>query len=235
MTLTVTNPVVWTSTTFNVENFGAKGDGVTNDTAAIQSAINAAANTPYSTVYLPTGTYLVTSSLEMYSDIRVEGEAPPLTTIVGGTANFGNDVAGLFMFNSVSNVTFQNLTMNTSQDGNNFDLDGSVSDLHVTDVNLLNLGVASYDNNTTLLSGDHIFFSGCNIEGGAMDIVGYDAPARQVFIDSTNFYGNNDNQLFHYNGGISDFAATNNHRPGLRRRAHTGWSRACGGSFSTVD
>jgi Pectate lyase superfamily protein len=42
--------------------YGAKGDGTTDDTAAIQAAINTAATTG-GTVYLPPGTYLVSSPL----------------------------------------------------------------------------------------------------------------------------------------------------------------------------
>jgi polygalacturonase len=42
--------------TFNVLDFGAKGDGITKDTKAIQQAIDAC--TPGGTVYLPAGTFL---------------------------------------------------------------------------------------------------------------------------------------------------------------------------------
>lgn len=45
------------TTPFNVRRFGAKGDGQTKDTAAIQSAINAAGTTG-GTVYFPPGRYL---------------------------------------------------------------------------------------------------------------------------------------------------------------------------------
>lgn len=48
---------------FNVKDFGAKGDGVTNDTAAIQSAFNALASYSNRSLYFPPGNYLVSSTL----------------------------------------------------------------------------------------------------------------------------------------------------------------------------
>ncbi len=47
-----------TFTTYDVRNFGAKGDGVTVDTKAINDAIDAASKAGGGTVYFPAGTYL---------------------------------------------------------------------------------------------------------------------------------------------------------------------------------
>src|SRR5690349_6913717 len=46
----------------NVKAFGAVGDGVTDDTAAIQAALNAVPGIG-GVVYVPAGTYLLTSGL----------------------------------------------------------------------------------------------------------------------------------------------------------------------------
>lgn len=43
---------------FNVKDFGAKGDGVTDDTAAIEAALAAAAAQGGGTIYLDAGTYI---------------------------------------------------------------------------------------------------------------------------------------------------------------------------------
>ncbi len=57
----------------NVLDYGAKGDGTTNDTAAIQAAITAATGNGQSTLYFPAGTYLVSTTLNV-SQCSVLGE-----------------------------------------------------------------------------------------------------------------------------------------------------------------
>ena len=65
--------------TVSVKDFGAVGDGVTDDTAAIQAALAAAAG---STVYVPAGTYVVTSTLSNNLS-PVEGAFGPAIRMVG--------------------------------------------------------------------------------------------------------------------------------------------------------
>ncbi|WP_229732632.1 rhamnogalacturonidase [Flavobacterium palustre] len=60
-------------TTFNVKNFGAKGDSTTLDTQAINNTIEAAAKAGGGTVYFPAGTYLsfsirLKSHISLYLD-----------------------------------------------------------------------------------------------------------------------------------------------------------------------
>lgn len=80
---------------FNVKDFGAKGDGVTDDTAAIQAAIDAACPFTWKgttratelssiagTVYFPKGTYVVTDKIYL---------APALSLVGAGVGNFFTD------------------------------------------------------------------------------------------------------------------------------------------------
>lgn len=59
----------------SVIEFGAKGDGVTNDTAAIQAAINAASAASLRT-YLPTGVYLISANLTLPTNAVLFGDGP---------------------------------------------------------------------------------------------------------------------------------------------------------------
>lgn len=60
---------------FNVKNYGAVGDDVTDDRLAIQAAINAAHNQGGGIVYFPGAIYRVQGSLAMYSSITLQGVA----------------------------------------------------------------------------------------------------------------------------------------------------------------
>lgn len=92
-------------TTVNVKDFGAVGDGTTNDAAAITAAITAMTN--YSTLYFPPGKYRFTSALVGFSSLSN-------ITVTGDGAEIYNDTgaAGLNTFtfaSSCSNVQVYNL------------------------------------------------------------------------------------------------------------------------------
>lgn len=62
-----------TTGTYNVREYGAKGDGVTDDTAAIQAAIDDAKQIAGSTVYMPAGIYKTTGTIKIYPHTRLIG------------------------------------------------------------------------------------------------------------------------------------------------------------------
>lgn len=87
----------------NVKDYGAKGVGVTDDTAAIQRAIpdggRCGAGCPSSmaypaTVYFPAGTYLVSSSITQYYNTEMLGNPLSLPTVKASSSFVGLGVIG---------------------------------------------------------------------------------------------------------------------------------------------
>lgn len=93
----------------SVKDFGAKGDGLTDDTAAIQAAINRVVALGGGTVYVPPGTYLVSSNLSWSTvGITFLGSSR-LATVIQNT-NTGGGVIVV----SGGNSTIRNLTISHS-------------------------------------------------------------------------------------------------------------------------
>ena len=73
----------------SVKDFGAVGDGVTDDTTAIQAAVNATITNSGGNLFLPSGTYLISSALSIPSSSgwRIYGASRNSTTIKQATNN----------------------------------------------------------------------------------------------------------------------------------------------------
>lgn len=72
----------------SVYAYGAKGDGVTDDTAALQAAITANAQ-----VFLPCGQYLVSAPLTLRADSSLVGEVMSMIKVKGSAAAWANAAA----------------------------------------------------------------------------------------------------------------------------------------------
>lgn len=70
------------SSFLSIKSMGAKGDGVTDDTAAIQAALNSA--TPDKVVYFDHGAYVITKTVNVPKNVRITGEIWPLI-MAGGS------------------------------------------------------------------------------------------------------------------------------------------------------
>lgn len=96
---------------FNVQNAayagGAKGDGTTDDTAAIAAALSAAGSAGGGVVYLPPGTYKISSALTIPSKVTIAGAGMDATTISQVTTS-AHGITGT----DVSKVTIRDLTIN---------------------------------------------------------------------------------------------------------------------------
>src|SRR6185295_17150474 len=80
----VQNFYVDTSNVANVMNFGATGNGITNDYSAIVNAINSL-NGNSGIVYFPPGDYLVGSTLSVPDSVTLKGAGADATSL---TFNF---------------------------------------------------------------------------------------------------------------------------------------------------
>ena len=66
----------------NVKDFGAKGDGETDDTESIQEALNHVFNMGGGTVYIPAGEYITSMPLYFKQGVNIKGNSADKTRII---------------------------------------------------------------------------------------------------------------------------------------------------------
>lgn len=96
---------------YNVKFFGAVGDGITDDTIAIQKAIDSGNH-----IYFPKGTYFISSTLTYHSDLTLEGDN---ATIIGdvykllSSPNYSDLASNQPLFTNivVKNIIFKRKTL----------------------------------------------------------------------------------------------------------------------------
>lgn len=87
------------------EEFGAKGDGVADDTAAIQAAINkAGSNVREGIVFVPSGRYRLTHTLYVWPGVRVigYGKTRPVFLLADNTPGFQSGVGDMVIFTGLN-------------------------------------------------------------------------------------------------------------------------------------
>jgi len=129
MAITKTNNRMIDGSVVNVLDYGAVGDGTTDDTTAIQTAINATPNG--GTLIFPEGTYALTETSETGSDLVNTTTGTPLDTpdyiilklvekynitVIGYGATLTYDRGYVFYNLLCENINFKGFTVNCNND-----------------------------------------------------------------------------------------------------------------------
>lgn len=96
---------------FDVRDFGAVGNGVTDDTAALERSISAASASAPATIRFPAGTYLITQALHSPSDVTWLGDGMDKSEI-----RLARATGESMIISGGANVRFSQLTL--SSEGN---------------------------------------------------------------------------------------------------------------------
>ena len=195
-----------------VRDYGAAGDGVSDDSAEIMAALAAADEEDWSTVYIPAGIYRINSKIsDSISKVRIMGASSESTILVEKDGGLGADLLDL----NADDCEICDMTVQTDDDSisnnNLLDLVGSenivlrnllvsqlpnagngpgyADPLRMTEENLVRIIDCTFYTGSTILlkNSDQVFIEGCDFRAlnDANSIISLGASRDISIIDST--------------------------------------------------
>ena len=180
---------------FSVKDYGAKGDGFSNDSPAFQKAYNAAASAGGGIVFVPTTSacYLLDTGVNMTStgstgrsQVVIEGTTHGGDTNPQICANTGNVV---FDVSGSGNITFRNLSVSSDNGETNPSLIGilaarNASDNGADDITVVDcvFDMVRHSSGTTYSFGAYLY--GAELNYYTRDVFSADYPLVVVSVDT---------------------------------------------------
>jgi len=174
----------------NVLDYGAVGNGVVNDTAAVKAARDAAVSNGQSTLYFPTGLYLVDEQIDV-SQCGVMGDGVYASRILADPSF--TDESVLYVGSLSQNLVYQNFRIN----GNRANVSATVAGL-IIEGNVLHDQFSSIA--ISECTGDALIIRGNNS--------GTTRPSVNTFLD-LRLIENDGRGLYYTNGRVNTFINCN--------------------------
>lgn len=164
----------------NVKQFGAKGDGTTDDSVAIQKAIDTCNN-----IYFPTGTYLLSDTLNLKSDLTLIGEDAILL-------QHNNVSETILSLDGCNNVLIKNLHLknDSSQEGSSISYTGQYL-MTINDSDNINISnckfTDAYARGVNIATSKNIYFNEDEFKNGTYDLLMLLEETENIYIDKCLF------------------------------------------------
>lgn len=146
----------------SVKDYGATGDGVTDDTTAIQAAIASG----HKTIYFPIGTYLLSSAISLPSTTNLCGENKNVSIIKCATNVHAYTYITCEGNNTIANLAIGNTT---TVAGTGIDISGGTY-VFTGHVLLSNVGVNGFAIGVNVNSAFDISLENCSITGNTIGL-----------------------------------------------------------------
>lgn len=181
--------------------YGATGDGTTDDTTAIQTALTAAAG---KMLYIPPGTYIVTSALRPASNTTIFGAGMGATTLKRTAVSTGFIINPA---NTASRIAIRDLTVDGNYPTNAVNSNAEITANSCTDFLLDCVEVRAHNSIGINAAGTSVRIRNCVMRGPASATVGASfgiwldaASSLDVLIDGCDIQDYRLNAI--YGGGI---------------------------------